>query len=176
MLKRQCHGSKLCKEQGAKMSQPIVASEPSGPLKLNVKAIRLTEHQFAYLCRENPELRLELTAQQELVILSPTGSKTGWRNSKLTQHLANWADKDGTGLAFDSSTGFTLPNGAKRSPDASWVRRGRWDVLTEEQQVRICTPLPRFRFGTALKGRQLVCLAREDAGVHRQRSAPRLVD
>jgi Uma2 family endonuclease len=116
------------------MYQPPVATELTVPLKLNVQATRLTEEQFARLCQENPDLRLELTAQQELVIMPPTGMKTGWRNSRLTQRLTNWADNDGTGLAFDSSTLFTLPNRAKRSPDASWVRCERWDALTEDQQ------------------------------------------
>lgn len=124
------------------MSQPATA--PAAPVKLNVRAAKLTDEQFAQLCRENPELRLELTAQKELVILSPTGSKTGWRNSRITYLLVAWADKDGTGLAFDSSTGFTLPNGAKRSPDASWVKRGRWDVLTEEQQEGFAPLCPDF--------------------------------
>ena len=119
------------------MSQPPLATELTVPLKLNVQAIRLTEEQFARLCQENPDLRLKLTAQQELVIMPPTGMKTGWRNSRLTQRLTNWADNDGTGLAFDSSTLFTLPNRAKRSPDASWVRCERWDVLTEDQQGRL---------------------------------------
>ena len=98
-------------------------AEYSIPMKINVQAVRLTDEQFALLCQENPELRLELTAQHELVIMPPTGSKTGLRNSKLTQRLANWAETDGTGLIFDSSTGFMLPNGAKRSPDGSWLRR-----------------------------------------------------
>ena len=123
------------------MSQPAVTAEPGVPLKLNVRGVQLTEEQFARLCQENPDLRLEVTAQQELVIMAPTGLETGRRNSTLTQRLANWAEANGTGLTFDSSTLFTLPNGAKRSPDASWMRRERWGVLTKEQRggfARIC--------------------------------------
>ena len=126
------------------MSQPAAMLVPTAPMKLNVRAAKLTDEQFAQLCWENPELRLELTAQKELVIMSPTGSKTGWRNSRITYLLVAWADKDGTGLAFDSSTGFTLPNGAKRSPDASWVKRERWDALTEEQQEGFAPLCPDF--------------------------------
>jgi len=126
------------------MSQSAVATEPSAPVKLNVRGMRLTAEQFARLCQENPDLRLELTAQQELVIMPPTGSKTGWRNSTLTHDLVAWAKTDGTGLTFDSSTLFTLPNGAKRSPDASWVRRERWDALTEEQQEGFAPLCPDF--------------------------------
>ena len=119
-------------------------AEYSIPVKINVQAVQLTDEQFMLLCRENPDLRLELTAQHELVIMPPTGSKTGWRNSKLTQRLANWAETDGTGLAFDSSTGFRLPNGAKRSPDGAWLRRARWEALTEAQQNGFAPLCPDF--------------------------------
>jgi len=119
-------------------------AEYSIPVKINVQAIQLTDKQFVLLCQENPELRLELTAQHELVITPPTGSKTGWRNSRITQRLANWAETDGTGLVFDSSTGFMLPNGAKRSPDVSWLRRVRWEALTEAQQNGFAPLCPDF--------------------------------
>ena len=126
------------------MSQPAVTAELRVPFKLNVQATRLTEEQFTRLCQENPELRIELTAQQELVIMPPTGSETGRRNSTLTQRLANWTETEGTGIVFDSSTLFTLPNGAKRSPDASWVKKERWDVLTKEQREGFAPLCPDF--------------------------------
>lgn len=113
-------------------------------LLLNVESIQLTDEQFHRLCHDNPELQFELTARKELVIMSPTGSKTGWRNSKINQRLANWAEADGTGISFDSSTGFTLPNGAKRSPDAAWVRKEVWDALTDEQQEEFAPICPEF--------------------------------
>lgn len=119
-------------------------AEYSIPVKINVQAVQLTDEQFVLLCQENPELRLELTAQHELVIMPPTGSKTGWRNSRITQRLANWAETDGTGLVFDSSTEFMLPNGAKRSPDVSWLRRVRWEALTEAQQNGFAPLCPDF--------------------------------
>ena len=116
------------------MTQPAGWEEFGLPLKLNVQRAELTEEQFMRLCQENPELRIELTAKGELVIMPPTGSETGWRSGEIFYSLADWAKKDGTGLTFDSSTGFTLPNGARRSPDASWVRRERWNALTKEQR------------------------------------------
>jgi Uma2 family endonuclease len=127
------------------MGQSII-TPPKTPLwlTLNIQSMPLTDAQFYELCRDNPELRLELTAQKELVIMSPTGSLTGWRNSKVNQRLANWAEKDGRGLTFDSSTGFTLPNGAKRSPDAAWVRRDRWNALSEEEQEGFAPFCPDF--------------------------------
>jgi Uma2 family endonuclease len=94
--------------------------------------IELTDEQFFQLCQNNRDLRLERTADGELIIMPPTGWESGNRNSRLTQRLGNWADADGTGLAFDSSTGFKLPNGANRSPDASWVSRERLEALNPD--------------------------------------------
>lgn len=94
--------------------------------------IELTDDQFFQLCQNNRDLRLERTAEGELIIMPPTGWESGNRNSRLTQRLGNWTDADGTGLAFDSSTGFKLPNGANRSPDASWVSRQRLAALNPD--------------------------------------------
>jgi Uma2 family endonuclease len=126
------------------MSQLATATELTVPVKLNVRGIKLTDEQFTRLCQENPELRLELTAQLELIIMPPTGAKTGRRNSRLARRLDTWAEMDGTGIVFDSSTLFTLPNGAKRSPDASWVRRDKWDTLTDAQQEGPAPLCPEF--------------------------------
>lgn len=128
------------------MAQPPLTVDRDTPrtLRLNFQSVELTDDEFYRLCRDNPELRLELTAQRELVIMAPTGSKTGWRNSKLNQRLANWAEQDGTGLCFDSSAGFLLPNGAKRSPDAAWLKRERWDALTAKQQEGFAPLCPDF--------------------------------
>ena len=113
-------------------------------LVLNVESTGLTDEQFCCLCGDNPELRFELTAQKELIIMPPTVSATGWRDSKLNQRLANWAESDGSGLTFGSSTGFTLPNGAKRSPDAAWLSRERWEALSQEEQNSFAPICPDF--------------------------------
>jgi Uma2 family endonuclease len=126
------------------MSQAAVTLEPREPFKLNVRGIILTDEQFELLCRENPELRLELTAQKELVIMPPTGSESGWRSGEVYFSLTAWSKQDRTGLSFDSSTGFTLPNGAVRSPDASWAKRARWSALTKDQQVKFAPLCPDF--------------------------------
>ena len=94
--------------------------------------IDMTDDQFFQLCQNNRELRFERNANGELIIMSPAGGETGNRNGRLNQQLFNWTDADGTGIAFDSSTGFKLPNGADRSPDASWIKLERWDALTDE--------------------------------------------
>lgn len=92
--------------------------------------IELTDEQFFQLCQNNRDLRFERTASGELIVMPPTGSDTGRRNIKITFQLEAWSRQNNLGIAFDSSTGFKLPNGADRSPDASWVKRDRWNALT----------------------------------------------
>lgn len=94
--------------------------------------IELTDEQFFQLCRNNQDLRIERTAQGELILMPPTGWGSGNRNARLTQRLGNWTDADGTGIAFDSSTGYKLPNGANRSADASWISRERLEALNPD--------------------------------------------
>jgi Uma2 family endonuclease len=114
-------------------------------LTLNLNPIiKLTDDQFFQLCQENENIRLERTAKGELIIMSPAGGETGNRNGRLTQQLFNWSDKDGSGIAFDSSTGFKLPNGADKSPDAAWVKLERWNALTPEQQKKFPPLCPDF--------------------------------
>ena len=110
----------------------------------NLSSIRLTHEQFWDVCRDNPELRLELTSNGGLIVMPPAGSKTGLRNFNLTGQFAKWVEQDGTGVGFDSSTGFTLPNKAVRSPDVSWVRREKWNALSPEAQERFAPLCPDF--------------------------------
>lgn len=126
------------------MSYPTITEDFGWPFKLNVQRTQLTEEQFIVLCQENPELRLELSAQGELVIMPPTGSEGGWRSGEVFGSLRDWAKQDQTGLSFDSSTGFTLPNGAIRSPNASWIRRECWTALTKAERVKFAPICPDF--------------------------------
>lgn len=102
---------------------------------------RLNAKDFIELCQANQDLQLELTATGEVIIMPPTFPWTGKQNSGLNAQLWNWNDKTGLGIVFDSSTGFTLPNSAIRSPDASWVSNERWDTLSEAQQKEEFSPL-----------------------------------
>jgi Uma2 family endonuclease len=106
--------------------------------------VGLTDEQFVELCADNRELHLELTAQKELVIMTLPGPKTGRRNNDICYAPTDWAKKDGTGITFAPFTLFALPNGAKRAPDASWLRRVRWEALTDEQQEGLTTICPDF--------------------------------
>ncbi|AFZ50250.1 Uma2 family endonuclease [Dactylococcopsis salina] len=113
-------------------------------ITINLQSVELTEEQFFQLCANNRDLRLERNAQGELIIMPPTGGETGNRNARLTQQLMNWTDQDGTGIAFDSSTGFKLPNGANRSPDGAWIPLSRWQELTQKQKEKFIPLCPNF--------------------------------
>jgi Uma2 family endonuclease len=94
----------------------------------------MSGQEFFELCQLNRDLRMERTSGGDLLILPPAGGRTGKVNFTLGRLFGDWVDRDGTGLGFDSSTGFTLPNGAIRSPDVAWVKRSRWESLSQSDQ------------------------------------------
>lgn len=128
----------------ADVSTEVMPQPAGAAFCLDVRALELTDERFYQLCRDNRELRLELTSRGELIVMGPTSSDTGRRNSELNYQLREWAKRDGTGECFDSSAGFTLPNGAKVSPDASWVRREHYEALTQEERETFAPLCPDF--------------------------------
>jgi Uma2 family endonuclease len=106
--------------------------------------INLTDDQLFELCQLNRDWRIEYTAQGELIVMPPTGGETSNRNAEITFQVQSWTRQDQTGVAFDSSGGFKLPNGATRSPDAAWVRRVRLAVLTREEKQKFLPLCPDF--------------------------------
>jgi Uma2 family endonuclease len=106
--------------------------------------LRMNDEEFFMFCQLNPELRIERTSGGDIIVMAPTGGKTGRRNARLIAALVNWAEKDGSGQFFDSSTEFILPNGAGRAPDLSWIRNERWLALTEKQQEQFPPLCPNF--------------------------------
>ena len=108
------------------------------------KGFRVTPEQFDQLARAEQLARMELTKDGELIVMSPTGGTAGRKNRRLTQQIGIWTDRDGTGEAFDSSTIFVLPNGARRSPDVSWIQLERWNQLTQAQQDGFPPIVPDF--------------------------------
>jgi Uma2 family endonuclease len=102
---------------------------------LNLDALTtLTPDQFWALSLTNRDVRLELTAQGKLIVMPPTGWESGKRNANVTADLGIWNRQAQLGVVFDSSTGFILPNGAVRSPDAAWVRQDRMDALNPKPE------------------------------------------
>ena len=104
----------------------------------------VTPKQFEELCAKYDYMRLELTSTGELIVMPGTSLRTGRRNANLTSQLYIWTENDGSGVCFDSSSIFTLPNGARRSPDASWVQGEKWDRLSERQQDSFAPICPDF--------------------------------
>ncbi len=104
------------------------------PLLIDISHItlRLTHAEFEQLCQNNPDLRLELTANGELVSMAPAGWESSKRNSNLNTQTSNWNIRTGLGEVFDSSGGFTLPSGAVRSPDVSWIEKSKLDGISAD--------------------------------------------
>ena len=147
------------------------------PLTLTLSPLLdLTQDQFAQLCHHNRDLRLERTAQGELIVMPPTGGDTGRRNTSLAGQLWSWNQQTKLGQTFDSSTGFILPNGATRSPDAAWVQQGRWDALTPEQRRALCPPVPRLCCPAKVPQRSPPGGAGKAARIYQQWTEARLAD
>ncbi len=112
------------------------------PLTVDISSIMpqttMTAKQFYAFCQANRDLRIERTAEGEVIVMPPAFSDAGNRNFGIAVQLGIWAAKDGTGEGFDSSAGFTLPNGAVRSPDAAWIKLDRWNVLTASAVTQSC--------------------------------------
>ncbi|TVP67179.1 MAG: Uma2 family endonuclease [Nodularia sp. (in: Bacteria)] len=110
----------------------------------NTLILKVSHEQFIDLALANRDLQLERSATGELIIMPPTGSDTGNKNLDMEGQLWLWNRQSKLGQAFNSSTGFHLPNGANRSPDAAWVRQERWNALTLEQQETFAPICPDF--------------------------------
>ncbi|MDB9321130.1 MULTISPECIES: Uma2 family endonuclease [Cyanophyceae] len=120
------------------LTPPIAVNIP------NTLTLQVSHEQFVDLALANRDLQLERTATGELIIMPPTGSDTGNKNLDIEGQLWLWNRQTKLGKAFNSSTGFRLPNGANRSPDAAWVSKQRWDALTLEQQETFAPICPDF--------------------------------
>mgnify|MGYP000565688980 CR=1 FL=1 len=105
---------------------------------------QLTDRQFYDLCLANPDLKIERTAQGELIFMPPTGGETGKRNAKLTSRFVVWNETANLGEVFDSSTCFKLPNGSNRSPDVAWIRQDRWDAISPAAREQFPPIAPDF--------------------------------
>ena len=113
-------------------------------LSLKTFIDRISERDLEKICAENPDARLEINTEGQLIVMSPTGSESGKFNISLAAQVWNWNNQTKLGVAFDSSTGFKLANGAIRSPDVSWVTLAKWNSLTKQQQRKFAPIDPDF--------------------------------
>src|SRR5581483_5147786 len=105
---------------------------------------RMSDAEFYEFCQLNRDWRIERTHDGDVILMPPRGGRTGRRESELLFQLESWSRRDGTGIVFSPSTGFRLPDGAQRSPDASWVHRDRWDALSTQDQEEFPPIVPDF--------------------------------
>jgi Uma2 family endonuclease len=118
---------------------------PSTPIPLSLRlgsVLQLSDDELLELCARNPELRIERDAGGNLIVMTPAGGETGHRSLEIAVSLGSWARQDATGVAFDSSAGFLLSNGAMRAPDAAWVSRDRLAPLSAEAKQRFLPLCP----------------------------------
>lgn len=105
---------------------------------------RLTDEEFFDFCQQNPDLRLERTADHEIIAMPPAGAESSRKSNEVLFQLTLWNRQHQLGYVFESSAGFTLPDGSVRSPDASWVPKAAYDALTEQQRLRFPSVCPVF--------------------------------
>lgn len=105
---------------------------------------KLTDDEYFDFCQRNRKLRIEMTKEGQMIIMLPVGGEGGHRNFNLIGEFYAWVKADGTGVGFDSSTGFKLPNGAKRSPDLAWIQRDRWEAVPKKQRKKFPPICPDF--------------------------------
>ena len=127
------------------LTRPAHTAAEHEPFVIQFKPLTyMDDEQFADFCALNDDLRIERTAKGEIILMPPTHGYTGNTNAKINTRLGIWSERNDTGDYYDSSTGFKLPNGALRSPDASWVLKSRLDALTQEERSRYISLCPDF--------------------------------
>lgn len=100
----------------------------------DITPFKTTDKEFYEFCQRNRDFRFEMTAEGELIIMPPTTLETSRKNNKINFKLTAWAEKNGTGEVFESDGMFTLPSGAKRAPDAFWIKKEKYFALSAEER------------------------------------------
>jgi Uma2 family endonuclease len=122
----------------------LTIPERQDALHLPAETLQLSDEEFFQFCQANRDLRIERSAKGEIIVMSPAGGYSGFESGEVFRQLATWAIKDQSGVAFDSSTGFRLPDGAMRAPDAAWVERGRLTKLSRHEKEGFIPLCPDF--------------------------------
>ena len=130
--------------QGELMQITIPLPQCQDAVRFPAGVLNWGEEEFFDFCRANRDLRIERSPNGEIIVMPPAGGYAGFQSGKVFSQLEVWASKDRIGIAFDSSTGFRLPNGATRSPDASWVQRARLEKLSHREKERFVPLCPDF--------------------------------
>ena len=136
---------------------PAIETDTGIWLALNIGSVDLTDDQFMRLCRDNGDFHFEITAEKELIVMTGSNPETDRKNANITMQLGVWATRDGTGVFFGSSAIFLLPNGARRVPDGAWIRKERWNQLTEQRKSTLTEiKFKSGEFGVATDDRRML--------------------
>jgi Uma2 family endonuclease len=122
----------------------LTIPEDQETVRLPAGTVDWSEEEFFQFCQANHDLRIEQSAEGEIIVMSPAGGYASFQSLEAARQLGGWAVKDGSGIAFDSSAGFRLPNGAMRSPDAAWVELHRLEKLTRQEKLQFIPLCPDF--------------------------------
>jgi Uma2 family endonuclease len=125
-----------------RLTIPIPESQQAVHLPANT--VEWTEDEFFDFCQINSDLRIERSARGEIIVMTPAGGYAGYQSGEAFTQLKVWAAEDGTGVAFDSSTGFRLPNGGMRAPDAAWLKLSRLKKLSRKEKEKFIPLCPDF--------------------------------
>ncbi len=131
------------------MQLTIPIPESQDAVRIPAGILRWSEDEFFQFCRANRGLRVERSPNGEIIVMSPAGGYAGYQSGEVFGQLKAWASTDGSGVAFDSSTGFLLPGGAMRAPDAAWVERSRLKKLTRREKEQFIPLCPDFVIAVA---------------------------
>lgn len=123
---------------------PVIERATQHPVPIRLPGSGLSDLQFFEFCQLNKELRIERQADGKIIVMSPTSTVTGNQNFNLALEVGLWNRAVQLGLVFDSSTGFTLPGGAVRSPDVAWILKTRWEALTSREKAGFAAICPDF--------------------------------
>jgi len=127
------------------MNSRLTTSRETAPLKIRLHpSMKMSDDQFFDFCQLNQDVLIERNCQGELIFMSPTSAEGEERNFNLVGQLWFWTKKNGTGVGFGSSGGFTLPNGAVRSSDAAWIEKERWLKTDPDLRKRFAPICPNF--------------------------------
>jgi Uma2 family endonuclease len=126
------------------MQLTIPIPESQDAVRFPAGILNWSEEEFLHFCQANRDLRIERSSDGEIIVMSPAGGYASFQNLKVASQLDAWATRDGSGVAFDSSAGFRLPNGAMRSPDAAWVHQARLAKLSRREKEQFIPLCPDF--------------------------------
>lgn len=126
------------------MQLTIPIPECQQTVRLPAGVLNWSEDEFFDFCQVNRELRIERSAKGEIIVMSPAGGYSSYQGLEVARQLGAWAVEDKTGVAFDSSGGFILPNGGMRAPDAAWVQLARLQKLSRREKEKFIPLCPDF--------------------------------